>query len=141
MKVNKYPDPEYLYNCAKNTDALIKVEAFIKNVYEPPITLYMNEIQTQIEDNCLKAVQSYGFNVDKDELKKALDYDRGQYDKGYADARKMYERLHGEWLDIYSSHIAYKCSCCERQMPITDFFNYCPNCGAYMRKAAENDSN
>lgn len=47
----------------------------------------------------------------------------------------------GEWLDIYSSHIAYKCSCCGRQMPITDFFNYCPNCGAYMKKEAEHDSN
>ena len=124
MKVNEYPDPK------------------LKAVYEPPITLYMNEIQTQIEDNCVKAVQSYGFNVDKDELKKALDYDRGQFDKGYAAAREKYiNRPRGKWLDIYSSHIAYECSCCGRQMPITDFFNYCPNCGAYMQKEAEHDSN
>lgn len=54
---------------------------------------------------------------------------------------KTEERPHGEWLDIYSSHIAYKCSCCGVQMPITDLFNYCPNCGAYMRKEAEHDSN
>lgn len=52
---------------------------------------------------------------------------------------KTEERPHGEWLDIYSSHIAYKCSCCGVQMPITDLFNFCPNCGAYMRKEAEHD--
>lgn len=53
----------------------------------------------------------------------------------------MRPRNTGEWLDIYSSHIAYKCSCCGVQMPITDLFNYCPNCGAYMQKEAEHDSN
>ena len=141
MKLNEYPDPERLYKCAKNTDALIKAEALSKDVYEPPITLYMNEIQTQIEDNCLKAVQSYGFNVDKDELKKALDYDRGQFDKGYVNgyltAKRAYERQHGEWLED-SGNIA--CSYCHTIWLYrkTDF---CPNCGAYMRKEAEHDSN
>ena len=33
-----------------------------------------------------RAVQSYGINVDKDELIRALQYDREQYYKGYADA-------------------------------------------------------
>ena len=131
-------DPENLYKCAKNTDALIKAEALSKGVYEPPIMLYMNEIQTTVEDNCLKAVQSYGFNVDKDELKKALDYDRGQYDKGYADARERYlKRPRGEWLED-SGNIA--CSHCHTIWLYrkTDF---CPNCGAYMREEAEHDSN
>ena len=151
MKLNEYPDPENLYICAKNTDALIKAEALSKGVYEPPIMLYMNEIQTQIEDNCLKAVQSYGFNVDKDELKKALDYDRGQYDKGYADARKKYERPMGEW--IYDSSIPnWVCSLCgavpsdwggktNNKYTVTKVNRFCRLCGADMRKEAEHDSN
>lgn len=43
------------------------------------------------------------------------------------------ERPQGEWLDIYSTHIAYECSNCHIQMPVTDYFNFCPNCGADMR--------
>ena len=39
----------------------------------------------QFEDDCIKAVQSYGFMVNKEELVKALIYDRKQYEKGYAD--------------------------------------------------------
>ena len=40
-------------------------------------------------------------------------------------------RPRGEWLDIYSSHIAYECSTCYRQMPITDEFKFCPFCGSF----------
>lgn len=131
MKLSDYPDPENLYKYAKNTDAIIKAEALSKPVYEPPITLYMNEIQTQIEDNCLKAVQSYGFNVDKDELKKALDYDRGQYDKGYADARKRYERPRGEWITDERGYVCSECGALH-----SDDYPFCHMCGADMRKEA-----
>lgn len=43
----------------------------------------MNE---DFENSVLKAVQKVGINVDKEELLKALIYDRGQYDEGYEDA-------------------------------------------------------
>ena len=55
--------------------------------YQSPIDLIMSEWQTTFEDNAVKAVQHYGFNVNVDELKMALLYDRGQYDKGYSDGR------------------------------------------------------
>lgn len=42
-------------------------------------------------------------------------------------------RSQGKWLDIYATHIAYECSNCHVQMPITDYFNFCPNCGAKMQ--------
>ena len=42
-------------------------------------------MQTQFEDNILRAVQNYGIIVNKEELIKALAYDRDQYDKGYQD--------------------------------------------------------
>lgn len=54
-------------------------------MYESPIKAIHGEIQMQFEDGILKAVQSYGFDVSKEELAKALVYDRGQYDKGYKD--------------------------------------------------------
>ena len=39
----------------------------------------------------------------------------------------------GEWIHPYRSDIACECSVCHMQMPITDYFHYCPNCGADMR--------
>ena len=54
-------------------------------MYESPIETILTEIQTQFENDCIKAVQSYGFMVNKEELIKALNYDREQYEKGYSD--------------------------------------------------------
>ena len=54
-------------------------------MYESPITQIVGEMTTKYEDDCLKVVQSYGFTVNKEELTKALQYDRGQYAKGYSD--------------------------------------------------------
>ena len=54
-------------------------------MYESPITAILTDMETLYEKECVKVVQSCGFNVNKDELTKALQYDRKQYDKGYAD--------------------------------------------------------
>lgn len=58
-------------------------------MYESPIHLYMTDMQTQIirqqEDQILKAVQSVAVGVDREELFRALKYDRDQYDKGFRD--------------------------------------------------------
>ena len=54
-------------------------------MYQSPIEQMVSEIQTRYEDGVLKAVQSVGFNVDKDELLRALQYDRDQYTKGRED--------------------------------------------------------
>ena len=40
---------------------------------------------TNLESDCLQFVQRYGFDVDKEELAKALNYDRNQYEKGHKD--------------------------------------------------------
>lgn len=57
--------------------------------YESPITMIYEEIQTQIEDGMIKAVQSVGFDVNKIELQKALMYDRKQYSQGFEDGKKF----------------------------------------------------
>ena len=61
--------------------------------WESPITKIYgdihNEIVRQDEENCTFAIeQAIGYRVDKEELIKALQYDRNQYDKGYNDGRK-----------------------------------------------------
>lgn len=58
--------------------------------YKSPIERYVSEIQTEFnkaDEKELTATikQSIGYKVDRDELLKALQYDRGQYDKGYND--------------------------------------------------------
>jgi len=53
--------------------------------YQSVIELVATNMRIKVEDSIFKAVQDVGVNVDKDELIKALRYDRGQYEKGYAD--------------------------------------------------------
>ena len=57
-------------------------------MYRTPIEIIYGQMQTQIEGDIFKAIQSYGINVDKEELLRALQYDRDQYHKGYADGRR-----------------------------------------------------
>ena len=57
--------------------------------YQSPINRIQNEMQTVIEEDVMKAVLSYGIQVDKKELIRALQYDRQQYEKGFADGRKI----------------------------------------------------
>ena len=52
-------------------------------MYESPINIIISKLCTNLESDCLQAVQRYGFDVDKEELAKALNYDRKQYEKGY----------------------------------------------------------
>ena len=52
-------------------------------MYKSPIEIINWKIQTQFDDAIFRAVQNVGINVDKDELIKALEYDRGQFEKGW----------------------------------------------------------
>ena len=52
-------------------------------MYESPIKIITGKMQTQFDDEIFRAVQNVGINVDRAELLKALEYDRGQYDKGW----------------------------------------------------------
>ena len=57
-------------------------------MYQGPINIIeniQNAINESIDSQTLKAVLEVGIYVDKDELLKALAYDRGQYRKGYED--------------------------------------------------------
>lgn len=53
--------------------------------YKSPIELIIGQMRMAQENGIYKAVREQGIVVDKDELIKALRYDRGQYEKGYRD--------------------------------------------------------
>lgn len=59
--------------------------------YESPFGIMYDNIQyrveTELERCLLQAAFKVGITVDKQELLRALDYDRDQYRKGYADGR------------------------------------------------------
>ena len=56
--------------------------------YESPIHLINDRMRIEAEGKIIKAIQKVGVYVDKDELLKALAYDRDQYLKGYEDRDK-----------------------------------------------------
>lgn len=61
-------------------------------MYKSPIELLVTDIQNQIvkqhDEEIYKAVLHYIPNIDKEELIRALQYDRGQYEKGYVDGKR-----------------------------------------------------
>lgn len=70
--------------------------------YDSPIRLIAGEIQTEIDNQIYRAVQQVDIQVDKDELIKALQYDRQQYDKGY---RVGYDKGFSDGVDSVLSKI------------------------------------
>jgi flagellar biosynthesis/type III secretory pathway protein FliH len=81
--------------------------------YESPIEVIVGQLRMEqekkLEGDIFRAVQDYGITVEKEELIKALQYDRQQYEKGYKygyedgvtyGVRKMMERLHSTMCDI-----------------------------------------
>lgn len=55
-------------------------------MYESPIEVLYGQMQTEIENDLLvKCSQAVEYNINKDELIKALKYDREQYERGYSD--------------------------------------------------------
>ena len=60
--------------------------------YESPVELVVSQMYTTMREEhdrqIIQSIQQCGVNVDKDELIKALQYDRNQYDKGFQDGVK-----------------------------------------------------
>ena len=61
-------------------------------MYESPINKIVNKMMESITEQREDAIvttisETVGFDIDKQELIKALNYDRKQYEKGYKDAK------------------------------------------------------
>lgn len=82
-------------------------------MYESPLNKICSDIQSQMikqdEENMMLCInQSVGYSVDKEELIKALNYDREQYEKGYKDAMSVIEDIKAEIHSAYSRYYATK---------------------------------
>ncbi len=68
-------------------------------MYESPITVYtqLNDVLEEVHKKQEEYVYNYlfeiGVNVDKEELIKALRYDRCQYEKGYRDGINKFAEI------------------------------------------------
>ena len=88
--------------------AMIKQELREK-LYESPIEIIQTQMQMQLDGEILKAVQGVGIDVNKEELLKALAYDREQYSKGYKDGVKEFaERLKEQKQTFIGDGYAYE---------------------------------
>lgn len=67
--------------------------------YQSPVQIISQGFRTALEDDVMKAIHSYGIYVDKDELIKALQYDRDQYERGFADGCAGYHKQ-SEWISV-----------------------------------------
>ena len=66
----------------------------ISDGYKSPIESIFEDVQMQYENAVIKAVQKCNIKVDKNELLKALAYDRKQYQKGEWD---MFRLITSAW--------------------------------------------
>ena len=111
-----------------------KYQSPLEMIYDDPMEKTIQKIQKETDEFIYQTVINTGVKVDKDELVKALQYDRQQYEKGYADgyeAGKSDAREHGQWLRNYDKEYPWKCSICG--LPYTsNCHNYCCQCGSWM---------
>lgn len=107
--------------------------------YKSPIELYTHgPIFKEIEDDVMRATVNVGVRIDKEELLRALAYDRGQYKAGYEAAERKYKRPQGEWVNYCQDgicHFVGTCSVCgnRNDIPPIESAHYCPSCGAEMK--------
>lgn len=124
-------------------------------MYNSPISIPHGPLELEYIDKYLKSTSSaeehyiaarvrstLGVNIDRDELIKALNYDRQQYEKGYEDGKRDAVKQ-GRWdilEDDYMGLTLIKCSLCHEEwcfeVEPEDIqlanYNYCPHCGAKM---------
>ena len=104
-------------------------------MYESPISILkiadsiIKEQNALLENNLIYEIrQTYHIDINKEELIRALQYDREQYEKGYQDG-KVDMRKKGRWLINSDGYYPY-CSQCKYEPK--EMTRYCPNCGAEM---------
>ena len=96
-------------------------------MYESPIEKVVKEVMKQDEEHLMYSVeQTIGYAIDKEELIKALQYDRNQYEKGYEDGLKDGEET-----------MPLVCLKCKKPIPLSmrtfkevsyTHYSYCENC-------------
>ena len=77
--------------------------------WEPPVTI-VQEISSQIasdtDDYIMSEIYKTGVTVNKEELIKAMNYDRDQYNKGYCDGFNTAVEMEWTSAELLEEHIA-----------------------------------
>jgi hypothetical protein len=91
-------------------------------MYESPIKLFFPKLEEEIcniakkqDEMVFDAVAKVGVTVDRDELLRALKYDRCQYDKGFADGKaaamdELVRCKECKWFDKGGNGVAPICT-------------------------------
>ena len=110
--------------------------------YQSPITIVqkkiVEEMAESIDGEVMRYVKKIGVDIDREELLKALKYDRDQYEKGYNNG-VIYatNKMTPKKLEVWNGQAC--CPACDRlfgnmvDLKHFDFKrlipNYCPDCG------------
>lgn len=104
-------------------------------MYESPINLITDRVMKDFvkkqDAYILQEVVRLGVDIDKEELLRALMYDREQYEAGYADGKRDAVK-HGWWSTLRKDgyHLGVNCSECKTTWDFPSKF--CPYCGSLM---------
>lgn len=104
-------------------------------MYENPINMFfentvndiVKKVNEQQEDYVMECVRKVGVDVNKEELVRALNYDRRQYEKGYEDGMQMAKFIY-RWL---ADNFDPPCEYYSEGSPIAEFMNedcFCADC-------------
>jgi hypothetical protein len=117
-------------------------------MYESPILItkaieqFTRRTNEVAENQIFEAVLKVGVEVNREELIKALQYDRDQYDIGYEDGfrdgKNEVVQSEGEWNEniIGFCNVCMSCGVIVERIAIKNTsgkLNYCPNCGLKMK--------
>jgi len=118
-------------------------------MYESPIWMAFQSViekaAKELDETVFRAVLHADVKVDRDELLRALQYDRDQFDKGYHEGyikgqASQPSATWGEWQqlpDDYDWNV-WRCSACNEEFvleagtPKENGYKFCPHCGATM---------
>ena len=89
--------------------------------YKSPIDMITTNMKKEVNDGIYRAVVDMGIKVNKAELIRALEYDRGQYQKGYDDA--MRSLVHCKWCEYAIDEKG--CCKCVRFNDLVDRDGFC----------------
>ena len=82
------------------------MQSFNVNPIEKVVKEIADKSEQETEEYVMTAIRNVGINVDKDELLKALTYDRRQYEKGFQDGKSA----NGEMLETIYSYLGLQFS-------------------------------
>ncbi len=91
-------------------------------MYESPINImeiqdsFVSEIKEKTEEMVFTEIKRIGIDINKEELVKALSYDRNQYEKGHSDG---YIDAINEFVNLANQCSGYTENCIEHDLSLT----------------------